>query len=173
MSQHDAEQIPVRTFGGLSPGTRTTTAIRAARRPGGETSCPYRSEPATKPGPDRAGKHLYGVPPGAGRKWSPEDAVAWWTPVRGDWDLVAKKSGPNRLGFVPTLKFFELEGRLPQFMEEFPQAPVDYVADVVKVPAEDLAKYDLSSRLRPSPRLFSLEAHVHPTRPWQVLTGVE
>jgi hypothetical protein len=44
------------------------------------------------------------------------------------------------------LKFFELEGRFPQFVEEFPQAAVDYVADVVKVLAEDLAKYDLSSR---------------------------
>jgi hypothetical protein len=31
-------------------------------------------------------------------------------------------------------------------VEEFPQAAVDYVADVVKVLAEDLAKYDLSSR---------------------------
>ncbi|WP_275466790.1 DUF4158 domain-containing protein [Streptomyces noursei] len=44
------------------------------------------------------------------------------------------------------LKFFELEGRFPQSVEEFPQAAVGYVADVVKVPAEDLAKYDLSSR---------------------------
>ncbi len=44
------------------------------------------------------------------------------------------------------LKFFELEGRFPQFVEEFPQAAVDYVAGVVKVPAEDLAKYGLSSR---------------------------
>ncbi|MFE4422564.1 DUF4158 domain-containing protein [Streptomyces sp. NPDC056817] len=44
------------------------------------------------------------------------------------------------------LKFFELEGRFPQFVEEFPPTAVDYVAAVVKVPAEDLAKYDLSSR---------------------------
>ncbi|MGW3661480.1 DUF4158 domain-containing protein [Streptomyces sp. NPDC005151] len=44
------------------------------------------------------------------------------------------------------LNFFELEGRFPQLVEEFPQAAVDYVADVVKVPAEALAKYDLSSR---------------------------
>ncbi|WP_329046721.1 DUF4158 domain-containing protein [Streptomyces sp. NBC_01422] len=44
------------------------------------------------------------------------------------------------------LKFFELEGRFPQFMEKFPRAAVDYVADVVRVLAEDLAMYDLSSR---------------------------
>ncbi|MEV5085660.1 DUF4158 domain-containing protein [Streptomyces sp. NPDC056159] len=80
------------------------------------------------------------------REWSPEDVVACWTPVGGDWDLVANKSGPTRLGFVLMLKFFELEGRFPQFVEEFPPTAVDYVAAVVKVPAEDLAKYDLSSR---------------------------
>ncbi|WP_431998531.1 Tn3 family transposase [Streptomyces fungicidicus] len=79
-------------------------------------------------------------------EWSPEDVVACWTPVGPDWELVANKSGPTRLGFVLMLKFFELEGRFPQFVEEFPQAAVDYVADVVKVPSEDLAKYDLSSR---------------------------
>jgi hypothetical protein len=80
------------------------------------------------------------------REWSPEDVVACWTPVSGDWELVANKSGPTRLGFVLMLKFFELEGRFPQFVEEFPQAAVDYVADVVKVSAEDLATYDLASR---------------------------
>ncbi|MEU0820214.1 DUF4158 domain-containing protein [Streptomyces mirabilis] len=80
------------------------------------------------------------------REWSSEDVVACWTPVGSDWDLVANKSGPTRLGFVLMLKFFELEGRFPPFVEEFPQAAVDYVADVVKVPTEDLAKYDLSSR---------------------------
>lgn len=80
------------------------------------------------------------------REWSPEDVVACWTPVESGWELVANKSGPTRLGFVLMLQFFELEGQFPQFVEEFPQAAVDYVADVVKVPAEDLAKYDLSSR---------------------------
>ncbi|RGA00701.1 DUF4158 domain-containing protein, partial [Microbispora triticiradicis] len=80
------------------------------------------------------------------REWSPEDVVACWTLVGSDWDLMANKSGPTRLGFALMLKFFELEGRFPQLIEEFPQAAVDYVADVVKVPAEDLAKYDLASR---------------------------
>lgn len=72
--------------------------------------------------------------------------MACWTPVGSDSDLVANKSGPTRLGFVLMLKYFELEGRFPQFLEEFPPAAVDHVADVVKVPGGDLAKYDLSSR---------------------------
>ncbi|WP_406425436.1 hypothetical protein [Streptomyces sp. NBC_00842] len=44
------------------------------------------------------------------------------------------------------LKFFELEGRFSQFGEEFPRAAVDHVADLVKLPADELAKYDLSSQ---------------------------
>ncbi|MGQ4334814.1 hypothetical protein [Streptomyces hayashii] len=44
--------------------------------------------------------------------------MANWTPVVGDWGLVANKSGPTRLGFSLLLKFFELEGRFPDVLEE-------------------------------------------------------
>ncbi|MFF3959110.1 hypothetical protein ACFYY1_38845 [Streptomyces sp. NPDC001890] len=44
---------------------------------------------------------------------SPEELLANWTPVDGDWDLVANKSGATGLGFSLLLKFFELEGRFP------------------------------------------------------------
>ncbi len=54
------------------------------------------------------------------QEWSPEDVMACWTLVDGDWDLVASKTGPTRLGFALTLKFFELEGRFPEFVEEIP-----------------------------------------------------
>ncbi|MFI8829216.1 hypothetical protein [Streptomyces sp. NPDC053431] len=43
------------------------------------------------------------------QEWSPEDVVACWTLVDGDWLLVANKSGPTRLGFALILKFFEQE----------------------------------------------------------------
>ncbi|MET8828122.1 Tn3 family transposase [Streptomyces sp. NPDC004610] len=82
------------------------------------------------------------------QEWSPEDVVACWTLVDGDWDLVANKSGPTRLGFCLMLKFFEIEGRFPEFVEEFPQAAVDYVAGLARVPAVDLAKYDLAGAKR-------------------------
>ncbi|MFD8813783.1 DUF4158 domain-containing protein [Streptomyces sp. NPDC059627] len=72
--------------------------------------------------------------------------MACWTPVGPDWELVANKSGPTRLGFVLMQKFFELEDRFPRLVGELPRAAVDYVTDVVKVPARDLAKYDLSFR---------------------------
>jgi hypothetical protein len=60
--------------------------------------------------------------------------LANWTLVDGDWVLVANKSGATRLGFSLLLKFFELEGRFPDVLEEVPPAAVEYVADLVKVP---------------------------------------
>lgn len=74
--------------------------------------------------------------------------MACWTLVDGDWELVANKSGPTRLGFCLMLKFFEIEGRFPEFIEEFPQPAVEYVAGLVKVPAAELAKYDLPGAKR-------------------------
>ncbi|MEU5090381.1 DUF4158 domain-containing protein [Streptomyces sp. NPDC021356] len=83
---------------------------------------------------------------GVRQEWSPEEVVECWTLVDGDWALVANKTGATRLGFCLMLKFFELEGRFPEFVEEIPQPAVEYVAGLVKVPAAEFAKYDLSSR---------------------------
>lgn len=82
------------------------------------------------------------------QEWSPEDVVACWTLVDGDWELVANKSGPTRLGFGLMLKFFEIETRFPEFVEEFPPPAVEYVAGLVKVPAAELAEYDLAGAKR-------------------------
>jgi hypothetical protein len=87
------------------------------------------------------------------QEWSPEDVVACWTLVDGDWDLVANKSGPTRLGFSLMLKFFEIEGRFPEFIEEFPQPAAEYVASLAKVPAAELAKYDLAGAKRHRKRI--------------------
>ncbi|KOV38377.1 hypothetical protein ADK60_02360 [Streptomyces sp. XY431] len=72
--------------------------------------------------------------------------MANWTLVDGDWDLVANKSGATRLGFSLLLKYFELEGRFPDVLEEVPPAAVEYVADLVKVEATGFAKYTLVGR---------------------------
>ncbi|MFI9627322.1 DUF4158 domain-containing protein [Streptomyces sp. NPDC052042] len=76
---------------------------------------------------------------GVRQERSPEELLANWTLVDGDWDLVANKSRTTRLGFSLLLKFFELEGRFPDVLEEVPLAAVEYVADLVKVPATDFA----------------------------------
>ncbi|MFF8730983.1 DUF4158 domain-containing protein [Streptomyces sp. NPDC015171] len=80
------------------------------------------------------------------QEWSPEELLANWTLVDGDWDLVANKSGTTRRGFSLLLKFFDLEGRFPDVLEEVPPVAVEYVANLVKVPATDFAKYRLVGR---------------------------
>ncbi len=83
---------------------------------------------------------------GVRQEWSPEELLANWTLVDGDWALVANKSGTTRLGFSLLLRFFELEGRFPEVPEEVPPAAVEFVARLVKVPATDFAKYPLVGR---------------------------
>lgn len=83
---------------------------------------------------------------GVRQQWSPEKLLTNWTLVDGDWDLVANKSGATRLGFSLLLKFFELEGRFPDVLEEVPSAAVEHVADLVKVPTTDFVKYTLAGR---------------------------
>jgi hypothetical protein len=83
---------------------------------------------------------------GVRQEWSPEELLVNWTLVDGGWVLGANKSGATRLGFSLLLKFFELEGRFPDVLEEVPPAAVEYVADLVKVPATDFTKYTLVGR---------------------------
>ncbi|WP_431982989.1 hypothetical protein [Streptomyces qinglanensis] len=62
---------------------------------------------------------------GARQEWSPEELLANWTLVDGDWDLVAHKSGATRLGSSLLLKSSVLEGRFPDVLEEVPPAAVE------------------------------------------------
>lgn len=50
------------------------------------------------------------------------------------------------MGFVALLKFFEIEGRFPQYAVEVPEQAVGYLAEQVKAEAGVFAKYDFSSR---------------------------
>ncbi|MFI9352509.1 DUF4158 domain-containing protein [Streptomyces lydicus] len=79
--------------------------------------------------------------------WEPEDLIEVWTLLEDD-DMkrLRNKSGANRLGFALLLKFFEAEARFPETAEEVPQAAVAYVAQQVKVPAEEWAAYDWGGR---------------------------
>lgn len=68
-----------------------------------------------------------------------------WTLLEGNWKLVTNKTGATWLDFCLMLKFFELEGRFPDLLEEVPQAAVEYAAGLV-IPAADFAKYSLIGR---------------------------
>ncbi|MFD8562960.1 DUF4158 domain-containing protein [Streptosporangium canum] len=78
--------------------------------------------------------------------WEEDELISAWTLVEGDWDLVGEKVGAGRLGFALILKFYEIEGRFPGYPEEIPAAAVQYVASLVEVEPELLAKYSWRSR---------------------------
>ncbi|GES09423.1 DUF4158 domain-containing protein [Acrocarpospora macrocephala] len=80
------------------------------------------------------------------REWEPEELIAAWTLLDGDWELVGNKTGATRLGFSLLLKFFEQEARFPRHVGELPKAAVDYVAGQVQVDPALLAEYDWSGR---------------------------
>ncbi len=80
------------------------------------------------------------------REWEPEELIAAWTLLDGDWELVGNRTGATRLGFGLMLKFFEQEGRFPQHVGELPKAAVDYMAGQVKVEPTLPAEYDWSGR---------------------------
>ena len=80
------------------------------------------------------------------REWTPEELIECWTLLETDWALVANKAGPTRLGFAVMLKFFELEGRFPRHAGEVPQAPLEYVAAQVNMPAAAFGEHRCSGR---------------------------
>ncbi len=80
------------------------------------------------------------------REWEPEELIGSWTLVEPDWKLVANKSGATRLGFSALLKFFEIEGRFPEYAAEVPERAVVYLAEQVKVDSALFVKYEFSSR---------------------------
>lgn len=80
------------------------------------------------------------------REWEPEELIGAWTLVEADRELLANKTGANRLGFALLLKFFELEGRFPRHGGELPRAAVSYLAAQVNVPADLFAGYEWTGR---------------------------
>ena len=80
------------------------------------------------------------------QEWEPEDLIEVWTLLEEDQERLRNKSGANRLGFALLLKFSEVEARFPEDAGEIPVPAVSYVAQQVKVPAEEWAAYDWSGR---------------------------
>ncbi|MGA5471713.1 DUF4158 domain-containing protein [Streptomyces arboris] len=80
------------------------------------------------------------------QEWEPEDLIEVWTLLEEDQERLRNKSGANRLGFALLLKFFEVEARFPESPGEIPAPAVSYVAQQVKVPAEEWAGYDWQGR---------------------------
>jgi len=79
-------------------------------------------------------------------EWEPDELIGAWTLVESDWKLIANKTGVTRLGFAVMLKFYEIEGRFPAYLEEVPRAAVGYIASLVKVDPALFAKYSWRGR---------------------------
>ncbi|MET8877993.1 Tn3 family transposase [Nocardia sp. NPDC004604] len=80
------------------------------------------------------------------QEWEPEDLIEVWTLLEDEVVRLRNKTGANRLGFALLLKFFEVEARFPENAGEVPAPAVAYVAQQVKVPAEEWAAYDWQGR---------------------------
>ena len=77
----------------------------------------------------------------------PEELIARWTLVEGDWGLLGNKTGATRLGFVIWCsKYIEIEGEFPRYGEQVPPAAVEFVAGLVKVDPAKFAKYSFDNR---------------------------
>ncbi|MFF2789098.1 DUF4158 domain-containing protein [Streptomyces sp. NPDC058049] len=80
------------------------------------------------------------------QEWEPEELIEVWTLLEDEVVRLRNKAGANRLGFALLLKFFEVEARFPEGAGEVPAPAVAYVAQQVKVPAEEWAAYDWQGR---------------------------
>jgi TnpA family transposase len=86
------------------------------------------------------------------QEWEPEDLIAAWTLVGAEGqgpeeqERADGRFGATRLGFVLLLKFFEIEGRFPDTVGEFPPQAVDYVAAQVDADPQDLRGFALDGR---------------------------
>jgi TnpA family transposase len=79
-------------------------------------------------------------------EWSLDELVESWMLIGSDWELVANRAGPTRLGFALSLKFFALEARFPHSAAEFAGPVIEFVASQVKVLAAQLADYEWDGR---------------------------
>lgn len=75
------------------------------------------------------------------QEWSPEENFSnRLKPSRVASLLFATRSQSPSTRVQFANSFFELAGRFPDVLEEVPPAAVEYVADLVTVPATDFAK---------------------------------
>jgi len=75
-----------------------------------------------------------------------DEVIDHFTLVGDELDLLRNKSGATRLGFAVLLKFVLWRGRFPRALRELPDDAVGHLARQVRVPAGELAAFDLASR---------------------------
>jgi hypothetical protein len=78
--------------------------------------------------------------------FTPQELADHFTLLPSEQELLANKTGANRLGFVVLLKYFQWEGRFPEHVQEVPRAVVDHIARTLTIPSERYLRYDLEGR---------------------------
>lgn len=65
----------------------------------------------------------------------------YWTLQPVELELLANKTGENRLGFALLLKFFQIEGRFPESKNEIPRKCAAFVAEQIDISVSAFFKY--------------------------------
>jgi hypothetical protein len=78
--------------------------------------------------------------------FTPQELAEHFTLLPAERELLANKTGANRLGFVVLLKYFQWEGRFPEHVQDVPRAVVDHIARTLTMPGERYLQYDLEGR---------------------------
>ena len=79
------------------------------------------------------------------RNWELEELIEHFTIMPNEMALIGNKTGETRLGFAVLLKFFQLEAKFPNSMNEIPEIIVKYIAKQV-ITSFKFKKYDINSR---------------------------
>ncbi len=81
------------------------------------------------------------------RYWTTDELIDHWTLLSSELGLVSEsKTDHNRLGFAALLKYFQLEGRFPQFKHEIPSPVLFHLAKQLQLSAETFLRYDWQGR---------------------------
>ena len=84
------------------------------------------------------------------RQWSPEELIEHFILLPQEQALLPIEIGNsrahNRLGFAVLLKFFQLEARFPQHVGEIPHVVMAFIAQQLKLSADDLSDYKWKGR---------------------------
>jgi len=78
--------------------------------------------------------------------WTTDELIEFFTITPKDFELIANKPGPTRLGFSVLLKYFKQEARFPLNKSEIPQEIVKYIAKQLKTDPLIFRKYELQGR---------------------------
>ncbi len=80
------------------------------------------------------------------RNWTSDELLEHFTLSPEEMDLAGKKLGARKLGFLVSLKFFQIAARFPIVKEEIPRILIKYIAKQLNIPVEIFEKYNLKGR---------------------------